>query len=77
MRNPRLFCLLCLAVCGVILLAAPRPVLGQVADSAPAPSEIIPQQEIPGDTLVLLIAAIFLGLIVFGGVLWRSGIFHK
>ena len=41
-------------------------------ETTPTLEEVIPKQDIPGDTSALLIVAGILALIVFGGVLWCS-----
>lgn len=59
-------------------LAGALPARAQAEDtpaetSNPAePTPTLPQQEIPGDTTILFIAALLLVLIVLIGVLWHS-----
>ena len=69
------FCLLaCLTLIlgGFILLQSAAA--QQAAPDTPTPTiaQVIPKQDIPGDTTVLLIAAAGLIVIAVGGIAWRS-----
>jgi hypothetical protein len=59
------------------LNAKVQPALAQGEDPEPEPQNATPEEplvepEKPGDTTILLIAAIGLVLIVLAGILWRS-----
>ena len=68
------FLILMLTCLGGLLLPVRALALGEVpqVQATATPEEVIPMQDIPGDTLALLIMAGILALIVLGGVLWRS-----
>lgn len=73
----RLILLLCLlmGMAGVLAVVVhPIAAAAQAGGLAPTPTaaEVIPRQDIPGDTTLLLIAAGGLIFIAVGAIVWRS-----
>lgn len=50
------------------------PAAAQQTEVTPTPTleQVIPQQDIPGNTILPLLAAAALVLIVLGGIVWRA-----
>jgi hypothetical protein len=76
----RLVYFLCIFACLAGLLL-PGIGLAQIEDdgatTTSTPSEVIPEQDMPGDTTVLFFAAVVLVLIAIGGVIWRNSIMSR
>jgi hypothetical protein len=68
-----LFIVICItALAGNLSL----PAAAQQTDFTPTPTleRVIPQQDIPGNTILPLLAAAALVVIVLGGIVWRARI---
>jgi hypothetical protein len=78
MRNLRVFLSVMLAVLLAALLTGlvfTQPSLAQEGQPTVTPTlepEVVPRQDIPGDTTVLLVAAAGLVIIALGAVVWHN-----